>query len=245
MSRQPRKYHSTSFFHVIVQGLNKENIFSGEKSINIYLKLMRKFKEKTKIEILAFCMMSNHAHFLLYSPTVKEMSNMMQKVNTIYAKYYNEINNRVGYVFRDRYLSEPINSERYLVNCINYIHNNPVKANIVKKPGQYKYSTYQSFISGEKIKLLLRLTGVKFDIEQFKQNSRTQIFMDVDKDREAMIESAILEFCIDNQIGLRKILEERAKLRELVRSLKNDYHVKYVEIMRKLNIPKDVMRHLK
>lgn len=57
---------------------------------------------------MAYCIMNNHVHLLVYSEEVQKLSKMMQKINTAYAKYYNECNERVGYVFRDRYLSQPI-----------------------------------------------------------------------------------------------------------------------------------------
>lgn len=245
LPRHARKYYDTSFFHVIVQGLNKENIFCGEKNIHTYLKLLNKYGENTKIEIIAYCMMTNHAHFLIYSPIISELSQVMQKTNTIYAKYYNDTYNRVGYVFRDRYLSEPIDSERYLVKCINYIHNNPVKAGIVDNPAQYKYCSYIEFLNEKKIKLLLELTGIQFDIKQFQSKSILETFIDVDNNSNEIVESAIREICVNDNITLVEIFEKREVLKQVVRRLKNDYHIKYVDIMKKLDIPKGVMRYLK
>ena len=107
MPRIPRKCYDTSFFHVIVQRLKKEYIFNEERYIKQYLKLLNKHKEENNIEVLAYCIMNNHAHMLLYINKIAEMSKFMQKVNTQYAKYYNYMNKgRVGYVFRDRYVSE-------------------------------------------------------------------------------------------------------------------------------------------
>ena len=71
----------------------------------------------------------------------------MKTLNEDYARYYNYVKNRVGYVYRDRYLSEPITNRNYLLNCISYIHNNPVKAGIVKKCEEYKYSSYNDYIN--------------------------------------------------------------------------------------------------
>ena len=70
----------------------------------------------------------------------------MHKVNTLYAIYFNKKYNRVGYVFRDRYKSQAIYSEKQLYTCINYIHYNPVKAGICKIASEYEYSSYNEYI---------------------------------------------------------------------------------------------------
>ena len=146
MSRIARKYNDASFFHVITQGINKEYIFKKERYINEYLKLLKKYSEELNVEIIAYCIMGNHMHCLLKINKIEKLSKLMQKVNTIYARYYNYMeNNRVGYVFRDRFVSEAITSNRYFIQCIKYIHMNPVKAGIVSTPGEYKFSSYKFY----------------------------------------------------------------------------------------------------
>ena len=146
MSRIARKYKKASFFHVITQGINKEYIFKEERYIYQYLKIFRKYSKELNIEIKAYCIMGNHTHFLLKVDKIEDLSKLMQKVNSVYARYYNYMeNNRVGYVFRDRFVSEPIDSKRYLIQCIKYIHMNPVKAKIVKEKEDYKFSSYKFY----------------------------------------------------------------------------------------------------
>jgi len=146
MPRIGRKNLDTSFFHIIVQGINKEYIFYKEDYIKKYIKLLFDNSKKYEIRIVAYCIMNNHAHMLLYTESIEDMSGYMKSVNTSYAKYYNRNENRVGIVFRNRYKSEPIFDEEYLLNCISYIHNNPVKAKIVRELNEYKYSSYNDYI---------------------------------------------------------------------------------------------------
>ena len=89
MSRTARQYKYASFFHVIVQGIDKEGIFKRERYINEYLKLIRKYSEELNIKIIAYCIMTNHAHLLVKTNKTEDISKMMLKVNSIYAKYYN------------------------------------------------------------------------------------------------------------------------------------------------------------
>ena len=76
----------------------------------------------------------------------KKLSEFMHRVNTIYASYYNHENNRVGYVFRNRYQIQTIKDEKHLKGCIVYIHNNPVKAMIVNKCSDYNYRVLMNIL---------------------------------------------------------------------------------------------------
>lgn len=147
MARIPRKSYDSSYFHVVVQGFEKQYIFKKEFFKRQYLSLLLNRVGKYKVEILSYCIMDNHAHVLLFCEKIDEMSKFMREVNTQFALLYNRINNRVGYVFRDRFLSEPIRNEIYLFNCISYIHMNPVEAGMTEHPGQYNYSSYNDFIN--------------------------------------------------------------------------------------------------
>ena len=106
MPRFPRSYIKTSFFHVMVQGINKSYIFEEPENIKYYISTMHKLSKEQEIEIIAYCIMNNHAHMLIKTEQLKELSKYMQRLNTRYGKYYNKKHNRVGYVFRDRYKSE-------------------------------------------------------------------------------------------------------------------------------------------
>ena len=142
ISRKIRKNVTTSIFHIMVQGINKEYIFNQEIYIKKYLKFLKENQKQTNLKIIAYCIMTNHAHLLIKSENIQELSKFMQKVNSSYARYYNYMEKRVGYVFRDRFKSQAIMSEKQYYNCIRYIHLNPVKAKIVEKQEDYKYSSY-------------------------------------------------------------------------------------------------------
>ena len=147
MSRIARENMNTSFFHVIVQGVNKEYIFNNNRYKGKYLQFIKEAKKQYQINIIAYVIMSNHTHLLLHTDYTRVLSEFMNKINEDYGRYYNYMENRVGHVFRDRFLSEPITYEKYLLNCIAYIHNNPVKANIVEKNEEYKFSSYLDYIN--------------------------------------------------------------------------------------------------
>ena len=134
MPRIPRMYLDTEYFHVITQGLNKSYIFDSPIDIKYYIKNMYELKDKYDINIIAYCVMNNHAHILIRSRAIENLSKYMHDLNTRYGCYYNKKYKRVGYVFRDRYKAEGIYTESHLYSCIKYIYNNPVKAGICNKP---------------------------------------------------------------------------------------------------------------
>ena len=154
MPRIAMRDYNTSFFHIMVQGIRKEYIFNENNDINTYLKLIYKYIQKYNVKIIAYCIMNNHAHLLIYVEEIKELSEFMRSINTTYALYYNKKYKRTGYVFRNRYKAEPIFDEIHLINCMNYIHDNPVKAKICNSIKDYKYSSYREYRSnsGEIIK---------------------------------------------------------------------------------------------
>ena len=147
MNRMPRGLHQNGFFHVMVQGINKKYIFEKTIDKEDYLSLLLKYKKNFKIMLLAYCIMDNHAHILIFTEDVYELSKYMGVVNSKYARNYNMANERVGYVFRDRFNSQYIGKYDYLLKCLNYIHMNPVVAHMVESPKEYKYSSYNDYLS--------------------------------------------------------------------------------------------------
>ena len=87
----------------MVQGINKEYIFKTNEEKNKYLELLKKYYLEFEIDIIAYCIMDNHAHMLLYSEKIQNISNFMRQINSIYAMHYNKKKDRVGYVYRNRF----------------------------------------------------------------------------------------------------------------------------------------------
>lgn len=147
MPRKSRKILGNIFLHNMVQGINREYIFQDNKQKIKYINLLKKYMNKYKVLIIAYCIMDNHAHLITYAENINNISVFMKEINTEYAIYYNKLNNRVGYVFRNRFNSKPIYNKEYLLKCIKYIHMNPVKAGISKKEEDYNFSSYKEYLN--------------------------------------------------------------------------------------------------
>lgn len=154
MPRNSRKNLSGFFHHVMSQGINKEYIFTEDNFKEKYRNILRDKMKQNDIKIFAYCIMDNHVHLLIYVEQIENMCKFMQQVNTTYAKFYNKFHDRVGYVFRNRYLSKSIIDQNQLKRCIVYIHKNPFEAKIVKREDEYKFSSYNEYIKNMKEKII-------------------------------------------------------------------------------------------
>ena len=215
MPRRARKNLSTSFFHVITQGINKEYIFNKESYKRKYLKIVKEAKEQYEIDIVAYAIMSNHCHFLIYTENINNLSNFMKKVNEDYARYYNYMENRVGYVFRDRIKSILIMTREQLYVCIKYIHMNPVKAKIVEKESEYKYSSYNDYLNktgflNQRILEFLFHKSQNY-IEKFKSIPYKDIC-----NKKINIEEILNKFLKQKNISLNQIKKETKFLSEFL-----------------------------
>ncbi len=247
MPRIARKNFETSFFHVIVQGVNKEYIFNKNEYIESYLSLLNKYKDEFQVEIIAYCIMNNHAHMLIFTERISELSKFMHKINAIYAQYYNEEEKRVGHVFRDRFKSEPIISEEYLVRCIKYIHQNPVKAGITQNCGEYRYSTYNQYLRNEgvaKNKILNEIIG-KRNYKSLLELEDNIIFYDIDLTDNEMIDNVVFDFKRKYKKTTEEILKDDEKAKEIVKILKEKYGIAYRIIEKNLNISKRRLQKIK
>ena len=181
MPRIARKFISGQYFHIMSQGINREYILQYDKEKEKYLELMNQYSIKFEINLIAYCIMSNHIHILIKAKNVNNISDFMRLVNGSYATYYNKKCDRVGFVFRSRFRSKVIMSEKSLFRCIKYIHMNPVSANIVQNEEEYKYSSYINFknnfglYSLEKLNYMLKLDK-EFLNRDFQINDKEETY---------------------------------------------------------------------
>ena len=164
MTRQPREVSPTGFYHVVIRGNGKQVVFEDEDDRRIFLHAFSEAVAKTKIEVIAWCLMSNHAHFCLYedpSSGLDEISSIMQRIQTSYAKWFNGKTGHAGNVFEARFASMAIKDERYLLKTVRYIHNNPEKAGIASHDA-YRWSSYGEYVGSSSLcntKFVLELVG--------------------------------------------------------------------------------------
>lgn len=146
MPRHQRILSKTGTYHIMMRGNEKKNLFLDEEDKRWFLETLFIKKKETGFLIYAYCLMNNHIHLLIREGQ-ESIATTMKRVNASYAYYFNQRYQRVGHLFQDRFKSEPIEDERYLMAVVRYIHNNPVKAGMVEKVGQYQWSSYGSYLT--------------------------------------------------------------------------------------------------
>lgn len=247
MPRIARKNSNSNFYHIIVQGINKEYVFSQAELIEKYKQIILSKKEESNITILAYCIMNNHAHFLIFSEKIEYLSKFMQRVNTSYSQYYNKVYKRVGYVFRDRYYSQDILNEKHLYSCIKYIHNNPVKAHLCNSMNQYKYSSYNEFLE-KKILIDDNSTRLLFGkSKDYKKefyathniiNTDEFIFEDI-KDKD--IKGIINEIEGRYNKNIKELKSDKNILKQIIQEARNETDVTLIELADILELSKSTV----
>ena len=148
MPRQARKKSNSGIYHIILRGINRQQIFEDVEDYNKFLRILEECKAISEFEIFAYCLMSNHIHLLLKE--VKEpIEQIMKRITTRFVYWYNIKYQHSGHLFQDRFKSEPVENDEYFLTVVRHIHQNPVKAGICKKPQDYNYSSYNEFFRKE------------------------------------------------------------------------------------------------
>ncbi len=147
MPRILRRFGPKRINHVIIRGVNKQEIFLDKQDKEKFLEQIKNTKDKYHFELYAYVLMPNHVHMQIYDKD-GNISIIMNSIQTRYAKYFNKKYERVGHLFQDRYFNKIIEDEDYFKNAIRYIHKNPEKAFLSKKE-EYKWSSYKDYIKGD------------------------------------------------------------------------------------------------
>ncbi|HBQ86342.1 MAG TPA: transposase [Syntrophomonas sp.] len=142
--RQPRKRSESGIYHIILRGINRQDIFYDDDDYRHFLETINQMKTDDQFGVYGYCLMTNHVHLLIRENT-DTISRIMSRVGTSYAWWYNRKYGRSGHVFQGRYGSECVENNEYMLTVIRYIHNNPVKAGIVQEPREYRWSSIHAY----------------------------------------------------------------------------------------------------
>lgn len=144
MPRNRRKKSASGCYHVIIRGINKQYIFEDSQDKQIYLNKLLIAKEVSGCEIYAYCLMSNHVHILLKEGK-EDIGVTFKRIGTSYVSWFNWKYARTGHLFQDRYRSEVVETEKYFLAAMRYIHQNPIKAGITNDISNYQWSSFKEY----------------------------------------------------------------------------------------------------
>lgn len=145
------------FYHVYNRGNNKQIIFIEQENYTFFAKKIEK-ELQGYTELVAYCLMPNHYHLLIYTNDVKNTSSLNRKLGTMQSSYtraFNKRFNRTGSLFQPKLKAKILNkNEHQLKTCFHYIHQNPLKAKLVNKMEEWVFSSYKDYLSNTNVSIL-------------------------------------------------------------------------------------------
>lgn len=146
MARRNVPFLPGYYYHIYNRGAHRLEIFRTDADYLFLLKLLRKQSLKYNISILAYCLMSNHYHFLLRQNGDLPVSDFMQAVFNVYSKAFNTKHKHSGTLFEGPFKAIWVDKPEYLFHLCRYIHRNPMDAGLVPDPADWQYSNYLEFV---------------------------------------------------------------------------------------------------
>ncbi len=233
MPRTSRKISDSGIYHIIVRGINKQDIFYDKQDYMKFLSEVKSTKEKYNYEIYAYCLMPNHVHMEIMDKDLS-LEFIMRTLMVAYASYFNKKYERTGHVFQDRYLSKEVETKEYVLDLQRYIHQNPEKAGICGKE-EYQWSSYKEYMCCKSnivdTYYIMQLFGM--NLQEFKRYNDNDVYMT----------KKIYEFEMTRKITDEKarfIIQEELKIDNLQEIQQYSSKVKQ-DIFKKLIKIKDVI----
>ena len=217
MSRKPRETSLTGIYHVMLRGINRQDIFTDRDDYWKFIKILhQQVNPKDELGqplpprcyIYAYCLMPNHIHLLIRNKT-ESIGSIIKSIAIAYAAYFNKRYERVGHLFQDRFKSEPVNDMNYFLTLIRYIHQNPIAGGITKRVGDYPWSSWIEFLTPEKCQMPVCTTNAvtkRISLDELKALvdeplPKSAVALEFDKednDTNLIIEEKFNRFLDDN-----------------------------------------------
>lgn len=143
MARVAREKSNTGIYHIMLRGINRQNIFEDEEDREQFITLINRFKG---YEVYAYCLMNNHVHILI-KEVEDEIATIMRRICASYVFRYNKKYERCGHLFQERFKSEIVETDEYFLTVLRYIHRNPINAGITKEVHDYRWSSYFEYLN--------------------------------------------------------------------------------------------------
>ncbi|MEH7444251.1 transposase [Bacillus sp. JJ1122] len=204
--RKARKKSTSGIYHVMYRGVNLQEIFHDDKDNRKFLEILKKYKDKLGLKVYAWCLMNNHVH-LLIKEGEEALGTTMKRIGVSYVSYYNDKYQTAGHLFQNRYHSETVENDDYFRTVVRYIHQNPVKAGMVMRVNEWKWSSCAGYYEQP-----------YFPVGLLDQNKALGMFSDdfsiaVEKFKEFNEQTHQDECMEDRPFSRRRLPDEAAKLK--------------------------------
>src|SRR3989338_10572921 len=144
----PRVLIDGGTYHVLMRGNNGQTIFQHDADHQRYLQILLGYLQRHQIKLYHFVLMPSHVHLVLQIAHGPTLSKIMSGLNLAYSHYYRKRYRYSGHLWQGRFKSLHIDKESYLLEVGRYIELNPVRANLVKDPAAYAWSSFRTYADG-------------------------------------------------------------------------------------------------
>ncbi|UWG96974.1 transposase [Dehalobacter sp. DCM] len=210
MPRAARIKSKTGIYHVMLRGINRQDLFEDDADRQRFVETLETCQEKSRHTLFGYCLMSNHVHLLLRENN-EPLAVTIKRLSSSYVYYFNWKYSRCGHLFQERFKSEAVDTDAYFLTVLRYIHQNPVKAKIVTDIIHYAWCSYRAYLQGS------ILINADFGLKMFSENHQQAI--------QAYIEfhkRITREQCLDLEHSLkisddeaREIIKKYAKVKNM------------------------------
>ncbi len=259
MPRIPRQLSASGVYHVMIRGNERKNIFLNDNDKIRFLDTIQRMKSNQEYDIYAYCLMDNHLHLLIREDK-DSLQRSMKRIGVSYSHYFNQKYKRVGHLFQDRFRSENVEGDGYLLAAIRYIHHNPIKAGISQNAEEYMWSSYRYYVDydtessliNKKLILGMFSTNEAKAINLFKEFSmmkNADVFIDYDnekvaKDTTIVQPEDIIRIVLNKyNYDLNKLQtsQDRAIRNAIIREIKYKADASARSLSKMLGISKDII----
>lgn len=175
--RRPRLHFPGACYHVTLRGNHRQDIFSSEGDRQLLADYVAAAREQVGVRVHAYCWMSNHIHMLVQVTDVP-LGAFMQRIGTRYAKAVQARVPTTGHLFQNRYHALVVDVDRYFVALLRYIHLNPVRADLVRDPAEYAWSSHRAYLGRVAVDWLATDFGLRmFDPDPGRARERYRAFV--------------------------------------------------------------------
>ena len=145
MPRRARVVFEGVVHHITQRGNYRQNVFEDDSDKSKYVEFIREYSEKYGMKIYAYCLMSNHVHFIAAPVKEDSLAMTFKYANMRYSSYFNKKNKRSGHLWQGRFYSCPLQFEHAL-EALRYVERNPVRARMVELPWEYEWSSAREHV---------------------------------------------------------------------------------------------------
>jgi len=211
----------------MLRGINKQQVFFDDDDYYVFLNSLSKCKTVSGFKLYAYCFMNNHVH-LLIQECDEPIDKIFKRLGDSFIYWYNLKYDRIGGVFQGRYKSIPVEGDEYFISVLRYIHQNPVKAGIVKRCSDYEFSSYNAYFEETEIvdtEFAKELIGIK-EFKRIHKEICNEHHLDIDDKHSLKLSDMDAKRIIYKRTGC-KSPEEFVRLsvpkqKEYVRTLRDE-----------------------